>query len=127
MVRNWSKMIAAADRIIDKQWAETAVLHPQTQADEYSALGPDPDRSVLTTEGVFTRPVANVMNTQGGNRAQADYILQIMDPKLPPYELRDEDKVYMSDRDQWFQVSFVDRRSAGRTILHLLNDDPRMG
>lgn len=125
MARNWQNMIATADRIIDAQWAETAVIHPQSQDDEYTALSADPERPVVETEGVFTRPGASVTNTPGGNRAQADYILQIMDDKAPGYELRDEDRVFMSDRNQWFQISYVDTRTQGRVILHLMGFDPR--
>ncbi len=124
MLGDWQTLAHRADDLVDLHFGERVIFHPQTQVDEYSALGPDPARPATDPIVViFERPEASTSNTQGGPRAQSDFWLSIQDRLMPDYELRNEDRVEFLDGERagtFMQISFVDPGATGRTLVHLL-------
>lgn len=120
------------DQLVDAWWAEPVEFHPWTRGDATSEGGPDPDRPVLIDFGAYVRPGARITGeggTQGAQLStqivQQDVWCSITGDKVgDPSVYGKGDRVYWPERDEWFEVSYIQQSATNRPDFHLIRLQP---
>ena len=130
---NWRSYQHDMDDTIDTTFAEPVELHPwqSTQSRYTETGGPDPDRAVVSTTGVFVKPGASVSGESGsmgsGREVQQDTWVSIVDHKLIASMLdwRKGDHVYFPERGEWYEIAYPGPSATGRPQFYLIRlQDP---
>jgi len=129
---NWRTYQHDMDDAVDDVFAEPVELHPWQAPSRYTETGgPDPDREVVTTTGVYVKPGASVSGESGsagyGREVQQDTWVSIVDHKLEVSLLdwRKADRVYFPERNEWYEITFPGPSATGRPQFYLVRlQDP---
>ena len=130
---NWRNYQHDMDDTVDTFFAEPVELHPwqSTQSRYTETGGPDPDRAVVSTMGIYVRPGASVTGEGAMGAAtrivQQDIWVSIVDHKLGASLLdwRKGDHVYFPERGEWYEISYPGPSATARPQFYLLRlQDP---
>jgi hypothetical protein len=127
MAVRWLEMQRRMDRTIDEVWAEQFEIHPWI-SEGYSGQGaPDTTRAVLKGDhviGVVTSPGSRLV----GETADSP-TTQIIENAIwisveqtvigDPSQWKDGDRVYLVDRDEWYEINWIGPSATFRPNIHL--------
>jgi hypothetical protein len=123
----WLRMQRMMDSIIDDTWAEPFEIHPWTTAGYAGRGGPDPSRAALigpNVIGVYTTPGSKVMGETADSPAtqtvENEVWLAVEQTVLiDPSIWVPSDRVFLPDRGEWYEISYVAPSSTFRPNIHL--------
>lgn len=124
MAPPWASMARRMDDEVDARLGEGVDLHPQSTASQFSAGADDLARPARTgCRGVYVAPEATVGPAVGesssGRAVRGDLMISMQDRYLEGLDLKEGDRAYLSDRDQWFEVLYLTPGDTYRSILHM--------
>ncbi|MCF3935013.1 hypothetical protein L1787_16535 [Acuticoccus sp. M5D2P5] len=122
---NWFAMERLADRAIDRVFSEQIRIDPQVRSGKGERPGSDATRPAFVTRGLLKIDVGTIergnfigRRWEGDMEADSAKIF-IQLPLMPPYDLRDGDRIVAIDRPgpPAFEVSSIARYSGRAEIL----------
>lgn len=135
MANRWQQLQQQVDAAVDGRFGDPVVLIPwlkgqgiYTQDQE----GPDPDRKVKVTTGIFVTPGASLVGESGRATGGAgggfntqmleqEAWLSIEQDNLGPINYwRAYDRVYFPDLDAMFNIQYVEPSATRRPNVHLI-------
>ena len=124
----WKSLELKMDKIVDRQFAEPVEFHPYTKASYSDPGSPDPARSILKTTGIYVNPGAAITGeggTQGANLnfrlvMQDCWISIIGDYTSSVYNWVRGDRVYLPERGEWWEITYIDLSPTNRPNIHLV-------
>src|SRR5437868_1433376 len=128
---NWFALAARVDKINDDWFSEPVELHPWTTGGVQSGGGPDPNRSVLVTNGMYMKLRGSLVSfgqAMGGNArtlSQETWLSIAIDNLGGSIDLwKTNDRVYFPDRGEWWLINYIEPSDTYRPNVHLtrLND-----
>lgn len=130
----WRRLERMVDSRADRVWGEPVELHPYKPGDAINEASPDASRGVVYTRGVFMMPgSATTGEGAGAGSSGVDMKtvtnqmwVSITERNLPNlHTWTPEDRVYLPERDDWYQFSYIQPSATGRPNIYLtrLQDD----
>ncbi len=125
-VQAWIQYQRMMDEAVDGLFAEPVELHPWKGADYETEGGPDTARSVVKTTAIFVSPGAATTGEGGtgtpGGILSGDVWISIDQRNLGDLsQWRAGDRVYVVDRDAWWEMNAPPLSSATyRPNIHLV-------
>lgn len=124
----WKSFQTRMDAVVDRYFDEPVRLVPWIGG-KYSEPGTfDSTRVIIDTRGIYVQAGAAITGeggTMGGGMdlrvVTQDVWLSIVDERI--VKLRNwkkGDRVYFSDRNEWFEISWPDTSATGRPNIHLI-------
>lgn len=133
---SWTGLETWLDQIVDSRFAEAVLLVPWVIGSGVyveGEQGPDPSRKMIDTKAVFVTPGAQLIGesgraTGGGFDTQVlenECWISIVVDNIGSYSnWRKSDRVYLKDRNEWYEISYFAPDATRRPNIHLvrLND-----
>src|SRR5262252_9502940 len=125
----WRSFEQQIDAMVDQYWGEPVELHPMIPGSVTGDPTADPARPVINTTCVFMRPGAKVVgeggdsySRNGAQQVASECWISIQDARLGGniFAWKQHDRIYLPERDQWFEINYISPSATGRPDIHLL-------
>lgn len=122
----WRDLQRQVDRMVDDRWSEPVEFHPWLSARVTGTGQADPARKVVKTRGIPVTPGSQVVGESGAGGAtkqvESEEWVSIQKDYLPDY-LKQHDRVYLPDRDEWYEINYIPPSATYRPNVHLIRLD----
>ena len=112
------------DDEVDHVFGEPVVLKPmKKQGGGYREAVPDDTRPPVVARGIYDQTRGAVEQTGGSavhTQSTVDTTLSIRDEPILQCQLRKGDRVFFPERDETYDVTFIDDEPGGRPDVHLV-------
>ena len=125
----WRLYEQIVDNMVDRQWGEPCELHPMQAGGVTGDITADPTRPIIKATACFVRPGAKVIgeggdaySRSGAKQVEQEVWISIQDAQIGGniFAWQQHDRVYMPERDQWFEINYINPSATGRPDMHLL-------
>jgi hypothetical protein len=131
---NWTALQERVDYIVDGALGEPVLLIPWLgDSNIYTPIeqGPDPNRKMLDTVGMFVTPGSKLIG-ESGSATGAGGSTQLLEQEVwlsitmgnigDVTDWVKYDRVYFKDRDRFYNVSYVEDSATLRPNIHLIRE-----
>jgi hypothetical protein len=125
----WRVYEQIVDNAVDMFWGEPVELHPMQAGGVAGDIQPDPSRPIIKATAVFERPGARIVGEggdayarSGAKQVSQEVWISIQDSQIGGniFAWQQHDRIYLPERDQWFEINYINPSATGRPDMHLL-------
>lgn len=125
---SWTALQKRLDFIVDGRWAEDVIMIPWAKGTgiyKPNEEGPDPDRKILRTQGIYVTPGSKVVGEGAQSVGDTKLVeqecwLSITQDSLGGIVWRTYDRIYFVDRDLTYSFNYAEASATYRPNIHLI-------
>lgn len=117
---DWKALIDTADTIVDDTWGEPFTLRPWSTG-TYTDGGPDETRAInASVPGVLRSSKAEMSARQQfiSNQVQSAVVITMRQQYVDVSDLKKQDRIEAVDRNETYEVAYVDPDPTFRCDIH---------